>query len=102
METLDIIKILCEKEGIKIASLEKEMGYGNGSLSKAKKIPAERVYELSKRFKVSMEYLTKGDEEHHHVNNSQTLAAHFDGDEYTEEELEEIRQFAEFVKNKRK
>lgn len=30
-----------------------------------------------------------------------TLAAHFDGDEYTEEELEEIRQFAEFVKNRK-
>lgn len=26
------------------------------------------------------------------------MAAHFDGTEYTEEELEEIRQFAEFVK----
>lgn len=31
-----------------------------------------------------------------------TLAAHFDGDEYTEEELNEIRQFAEFIKSKRK
>ena len=31
-----------------------------------------------------------------------TLAAHFDGEEYTEDELNEIRQFAEFVKNKRK
>ena len=31
-----------------------------------------------------------------------TLAAHFDGDEYTEDELDEIRQFAEFVKNRRK
>lgn len=31
-----------------------------------------------------------------------TIAAHFDGDEYTEEELEEIREFAEFVKSKRK
>lgn len=31
-----------------------------------------------------------------------TLAAHFDGEEYTKEELDEIRQFAEFVKNKRK
>ena len=29
-----------------------------------------------------------------------TLAAHFDGKEYTEDELNEIRQFAEFVKNK--
>lgn len=31
-----------------------------------------------------------------------TIAAHFNGDEYTEEELEEIKQFAEFVKSKRK
>lgn len=30
-----------------------------------------------------------------------TLAAHFDGEEYTEEELNEIRQFAAFVKSKR-
>lgn len=29
-----------------------------------------------------------------------TLAAHFDGEDYTDEELEEIRQFAEFVKNR--
>lgn len=31
-----------------------------------------------------------------------TIAAHFDGTEFTEEELDEIRNFAEFVKNKRK
>ena len=30
-----------------------------------------------------------------------TLATHFDGDEYTEDELDEIKQFAEFVKGKR-
>ena len=30
-----------------------------------------------------------------------TLAAHFDGDEYTEDELDEIKQFAEFVEGKR-
>ena len=33
---------------------------------------------------------------------SHTLAAHFDGDEYTDEELEEIKCFAEYVKSKRK
>lgn len=31
-----------------------------------------------------------------------TIAAHFDGEEYTEEELDEIKNFAEFVKSKRK
>lgn len=32
----------------------------------------------------------------------QTIAAHFIGTEYTEDELEEIRQFAAFVKNRKK
>ena len=31
-----------------------------------------------------------------------TLAAHFDGNEFTKDELDEICQFAEFVKNRRK
>lgn len=31
-----------------------------------------------------------------------TLAAHFDGEEYTESEMEEIKNFADFVRNRRK
>ncbi len=30
-----------------------------------------------------------------------TLAAHFEGEEFTDDELNEIKQFVEFVKNKR-
>lgn len=37
------------------------------------------------------------------INDEQiTIAAHFDGYEYTEEEIDEIKKFAEFVKAKRK
>ena len=32
----------------------------------------------------------------------QTIAAHFDGDEYTEDELKRIKEFAAFVKSSRK
>lgn len=32
----------------------------------------------------------------------QTIAAHFDGSEYTEEELDKIREYAKFVKSNRK
>ena len=35
-------------------------------------------------------------------NEPTTLAAHFEGDEYTESEMEEIRNSAAFVKNRRK
>lgn len=31
-----------------------------------------------------------------------TIAAHFEGEEYTESEMEEIKNFADFVKNRRK
>lgn len=31
-----------------------------------------------------------------------TVAAHFDGDEFTDDELDDIRAYAEFVKNRRK
>lgn len=42
------------------------------------------------------------DSEESNTTEPTTIAAHFDGDEYTEDELDEIRQFAEFVRNKRK
>lgn len=34
--------------------------------------------------------------------NQHTIAAHFDGDEYTEEEINKIKEFAEFIKSQRK
>lgn len=43
-----------------------------------------------------------GWQEYEQTEKPMTLAAHFDGEEYTEEEIEEILQFVEFVKNKRK
>ena len=33
--------------------------------------------------------------------NEHTIAAHFDGSEYTEEEINRIKEFAEFIKSKR-
>lgn len=47
-------------------------------------------------------YGTYFDPNFHLEKHLHTIAAHFDGDKYTEDELEEINQFAEFVKNKRK
>lgn len=35
-------------------------------------------------------------------NQIRTLAAHFEGDEFTADEMEEIKNFVEFVKNRRK
>nr|DAL69310.1 MAG TPA: helix-turn-helix domain protein [Caudoviricetes sp.] len=52
--------------------------------------------------KKSLEF-QKALEEDHNINEEPlTIAAHFDGDEYTEAELEKIKEFAAFVKASRK
>ena len=63
MTILERIKDECRKRrNISITTLEAELGYGNGSLSKAKDIPSSRIYEISQYLNVSMEYLMTGSE----------------------------------------
>lgn len=61
----------------------------------SKKADIEVLLKIADTFGVTVEYFVYDEK-------PQTIAAHFDGNEYTEEELDEIKQFAEFVKNKRK
>lgn len=61
-----------------------------------KKVDIDVLIKISKVLGVNVEYFSDI------VDEPQTIAAHFDGNEYTADELEEIRRFAEFVKNKRK
>lgn len=56
----------------------------------------EILEELSLYFNVSLSVLVTGGDVLH------PAAAQFDDNEYTKEELDEIRQFAEFVKSKRR
>ena len=60
METIDIIKQLCQKKGISVAQLEGDLGYGNGSIGKSKGMMADRMYQIAQYFGVSMEYLMTG------------------------------------------
>ena len=60
-------------------------------------IPSDKIESLAFALRTTPSYLMGWETEE-----TNRLAAYFDNDEYTEEELNEIRQFAEFVKNKRK
>ncbi len=57
MSTIDRIKQLCDSKGIAISQLEKNLGYGNGSIAKASSIKDDRVIEIAKYFQVSADYL---------------------------------------------
>ena len=82
---------------------------GNG----IKSIPYDKIVEYAVLFGVSPSYIMGWDGPDWYVQGSelstiidstskpQVLAAHFTAPEYTSEELEEIKQFAEFVKARR-
>lgn len=53
-------------------------------------------------FNVDIDYLLGRTTKTTYIPQPTTLAAHFEGDEFTDEEMEEIIQFAEFVKNRNK
>lgn len=81
MTTLERIKDECrKKKNISITTLEKELGYSNGSLAKAKDIPSSRIYEISKFLDVSVEYLLSGEEnetENYYLNDEARENAQF-------------------------
>lgn len=57
------IKDLCASRGIRIANLEKILGFANGSLAKSdEKIQAGRLLAVAKYFGVTMEYLMGEDD----------------------------------------
>lgn len=94
-EELDMsYQTLAEKVGISKSTLQR---YETGSI---KNMPVDKLEDIAKALNVSPAYLM-GWEDKPEDKPIETIAAHFDGEEYTEEELDEIKQFAEFVKNRR-
>ncbi|MCI6369288.1 MAG: hypothetical protein SOX46_14200 [Clostridiaceae bacterium] len=61
-------------------------------ITKALGISAEKL--ADGEIVTNTEFISDGGSAH-------TMAAHFDGDEFTEDELDDIRAYAEFVKNRR-
>lgn len=91
---------LLEKKGIKTSAVAAATGISNMTFSdwkNGKSTPkADKLQKIADYFGVTVDYLITGKD-----NTPHTIAAHFDGDEYTEEELDKIKEFAAFVKNKR-
>lgn len=61
------------------------------------KIPTEALEKLARALCVTPAFLTGWEQERPH-----TLAAHFEGEEFSDEELREIENFVQFVKSRRR
>lgn len=100
MTTLDRVKSLCKKHGITVSILEERLNLPNNTIYqwKSRTPGTDRLEKVADYFKVSLDYLLgRTDDEE-----IETIAAHHEGEEWTDDELAEIERFKEFVKLKRK
>lgn len=94
------IKFLCDKKKVTFAEVERKIGISNGQIRRWDKTSpnSETLKKVADYFNVSVDYLLgRTDDEE-----IQTIAAHHDGDDWTDDELDEIERFKEFVRLKRK
>lgn len=103
MTAFDRVKKLCDEQKISIVELEEKLEFGRNSLyGWKKKTPnGANLVKVAEYFNVSTDYLL-GRTENRYLDDPVTIAAHHDGEEWTEEELAEIERFKEFVRMKRK
>lgn len=116
MDMTELVKILINNTGLNLKAFSQkadlpystlrsmlERGLGNASINNVLKvcktlgITVEQLQEMAKND--SLVPLDKKEEEK--KNPIETLAAHFDGDEFTEEDLDDIENFIKYVKSKR-
>lgn len=93
---------LLEANGTNPSELAKKVGVSPQTIYSiikrdSKKADIEVLLRIANIFGVTVEYFV--DEDTHAP---VTLAAHFDGDEYTEEQLDRIKEFAKFIKQENK
>lgn len=100
-----ILKLLRNEKNMSQQELADALGISKSSINmyeRGERQPNFEVLEtIADYFNVDIDYLLGRTTKTTRTVSSQTIAAHFDGDEYTEAELDEIRKFAEFVKAKR-
>lgn len=73
MTTGERVRNLCAEKGISVAKLERELGFGHCSISKANEIRGDRLQKIAEYFGESVEYLTTGERAESYYMNAQTV-----------------------------
>lgn len=101
-----ILKLLRTEKAMSQQELADALGISKSAINmyeRGERQPNFEVLEsIADYFNVDIDYLLGRTNKTTKIINPRTIAAHFDGDEYTEEELNKIKEFAAFVKSNRK
>ncbi|WP_124065720.1 helix-turn-helix transcriptional regulator [Clostridium sp. E02] len=105
----EIFSKLLETRGVKAADVCRGTGLPSSLFSewkRGKSTPkADKMKKIADYFGITVDYLMTGEKSKDYTTELsavETLAAHFDGEELSEEEMEEIMSYVEFVKSRRK
>lgn len=105
MEISKIIKNRRIELGLTLKEVADSLGVAESTVSRyessdIQNMGIDKIEALAKVLECSPGYLMGWEQQPPY--DVDTLAAHFEGEDFTEDELDEIRNFVEFVKNKRK
>ena len=104
MTLLDKVKILANSKKVSLAELERKLDFSQGSISRwnTQSPSGDRLKAVADYFGVSIDYLTGRTDNPKMDDEAPTLlAAHID-DDLSEEEMEEVLQYIEFIRSKHK
>lgn len=101
-----ILKMLRNEKNMSQQELADALGISKSSINMYERGERQPNFEtletIADYFNVDIDYLLGRTNKTTKIIKPTTIAAHFDGDEYTEAELDKIREFAAFVKASRK
>ena len=101
-EIISVISKLMDKQNLSTSELARRTDMAKSTVSrylnKSREFPLNRADDFARVLKVTPEYLLGLEEK---KNNFETIAAHLEG-ELTDEEWQEVIEYAEFIKSKRK
>ena len=101
-----ILKMLRSEKNMSQQELADALGISKSSINMYERGERQPNFEtletIADYFNVDIDYLLGRTNKTTKIIKPTTIAAHFDGDEYTEAELDKIKEFAAFVKASRK
>lgn len=101
-EIISLISNLMDKHNLSTSELARRTDMAKSTISrylnKSREFPLNRADDFARVLKVTPEYLLGLEEKN---NSFETIAAHLEG-ELTDEEWQEVIEYAEYIKSKRK
>ncbi|PTJ93601.1 XRE family transcriptional regulator [Staphylococcus simulans] len=105
-EIITIIKTTLKEQNMSLSELARRVGMAKSAVSRylnlTREFPLNRAEDFAKALHISTEYLLGFTESEQKEQEQDNMAAHFDKEGLTEEEIEEVNKFIEWVKNRDK